>query len=98
DTAGRIQVGQVVEREPFAGELLDAREEVAAGAGLGVVRSPLMRVLAVRKLALALERNDQLGREGLAVAEPGGDRGLVRSSVSEGLGCELASRLGVDLA
>ena len=79
-------------------ELLDAREEVAAGAGLHVVRGSLVRVLAVGKLALALERDDQLGREGLAVAKPGGDRSLVRSRVREGLGGELASRLGVDLA
>ena len=96
--AGRVQVGQVVEGELLAGELLDAREEVAAGAGLDVVRGSLVRVLAVRKLALALERDDQLGREGLAVAEPGGDRSLVRGRVREGLGGELASRLGVDLA
>ena len=98
NSTGRVQVGQVVEGELLAGELLDAREEVAAGAGLDVVRGSLVRVLAVRELALALERDDQPGREGLAVAEPGGDRGLVRGRVREGLGGELASRLGVDLA
>ena len=45
--AGRVEVEDVVEGERAAVELGDAREHVAADAGLRVERRPLVRVLAV---------------------------------------------------
>ena len=47
EQARRREVVQVVERERLAVELLDAREQVRAGAALGVVGGALVRVLAV---------------------------------------------------
>ena len=49
---GRLEVVQVVERELAAVELVDAGEQMGACAPLGVVRGALVRVLAVRQLAL----------------------------------------------
>ena len=44
--AGRVEVEHVVEGEGTAVQLGDAREHVAAHAGFGVERRPLVRVLA----------------------------------------------------
>ena len=89
----RVEVGQVVERELLARELLHPREEVTTDADLGVVGRPLMRILSVREVAVSLEGEDEPRREGLPVGEPGGNRGLVGSRVCERLGGQLAPRL-----
>ena len=47
-------------------QLLDAREEVAARAALGVVRGALVRVLAVGEVEHLVERDDERVGERLA--------------------------------
>ena len=79
-------------------QLLDPREQVAPRALLGVVRGALVRVLAVRQVGDLLERGHERLREGLALAEPAGDRRLVGGGRGEGLGGELAARLERQLA
>ncbi len=71
---------------------------MAARAGLGVVRGPLMRVLAVGQRLLALEGEQQPGRKRLDVGEPGCDRRLVGGGVRESLGGELAPGVERDAA
>ena len=92
------EVVEVVVRELLAAELLDAREQVAARARLGVVGGPLVRVLAVGEVALLPEGRDQPLRERLAVGEPRGDRRLVRGRDDERLGGERAARVQRELA
>ncbi len=87
------EVVEVVERQPLAVHLLDAREQVPAGAAVGVVRGALVRVLAVREVEHLLEREHERRRERLGLGEPGGDRRLVRRGRRERLGCELPPRL-----
>ena len=59
----RPEVGEVVERELPAAELLDVREQVPARADLAVVGGALVRVLAVREVLHLLERERQRLRE-----------------------------------
>src|SRR5439155_16648378 len=73
------------EGELLAMQLLDAREEVAADAALGVVRGALVRVLAVGEVEHLVERDDERVGELLARVEPGRDRGLVGGRVRERL-------------
>ena len=86
EAAGGVEVVQVVERQLPAGPLVDAREQVPPCARLRVVGGPLVGVLAVREVERLLERDDQPGRERLAVREPAGDRRLVSGGVCEGVG------------
>ena len=91
------EVGEVVERERLALELLDAREDVRPRAALGVVRRALVRVLAVRELHHAVEdRHVRLG-EHLVLAEPARDRAVERGGRLEGAGGERASRRSGDV-
>ena len=71
---------------------------MAADAGLGVVRRPLVRVLAVDELVHALEREQELRRERLDVREPRRDRRLVGRRVGEGLGREPTAGVQLDAA
>ena len=74
---GAGQVVEVVERELPAVELLDPGEQVPARAVLAVVRGVLVRVLAVREVALLREREREACRELLDLREPGRDRRVV---------------------
>src|SRR5581483_3763866 len=65
---------------------------------LGVVRGALVRVLAVRQVALLPEGGDQALRERLPVREPLRDRRLVRGRDDERLARERAPRLQGELA
>ena len=73
-------------------QLLDAGEEVNAGALLGVVRAALVRVLAVAQVGGLCERQHQRLRESLYVAEPARDRRLVRRGGRERLRRQRAPR------
>ena len=64
------EVVEVVVRELLAVQLLDAREQVHAGARLRVVRGTLVRVLAVRELGHLRERRDEALGEELDLVEP----------------------------
>jgi hypothetical protein len=55
DSTGGIEIGEVVEGELLARQLLDAGQQVAAGFGLLIVRGSLMRVLAEWQVAFLLE-------------------------------------------
>ena len=78
--------------------LLDHREQVQPGAPLGVVRGPLVRVLAVGELELLPEPGHERLREHLRLGEPVRDRRLVRGGQREGLGGQAPSRLERELA
>src|SRR4029079_2983901 len=85
ERAGRGEVVEVVERQLLSVQLLYAGEKVPAGAALGVVRGPLVRVLAVREVEHLLERDDERVGELLAGVEPRRDRGFVGGGVRESL-------------
>ena len=94
------EVGEVVERERLALELLDPREEVRARAALGVVRRALVRVLAVGELEDALEDGHVASRGSLVPRRASPRRAVERGGGLEGAGRERAPRrlrdLGVD--
>ena len=91
------EVGEVVERERLALELLDPRQDVRSRAALGVVRRALVRILPVRELEDPVEdRQVRLGKH-LVLAEPAGDRGVERGGRLERAGRERAPGGGRDL-
>ena len=92
------EVVEVVVRELLAVQLLDAREQVHAGARLRVVRGALVRVLAVREVGHLRERRDEALGEELDLVEPPCDRRLVRGGRRERLAREPAPRLERKLA
>ncbi len=69
-----------------------------ARVGLGVEGSPLVRILAVGKIEHFDEGRCHRLREGLAIREPGGDRGFVRGRGRERFGSELTACLRGELA
>ena len=80
-------------------QLRDPREHVAAGAGLGVERRPLVRVLAVGEVEHLLVGDGQVLGEVLVVGrEPAADRGVVAGGLGEGLVGEPVPGRGGDLA
>ncbi len=95
---GGRQVGEVVERQGVALQLVDAREDVAAGSGLRVQGGALMRVLAVREVEHLFERRRNRARALLAAGEPRSDGGLVGGRRREGLGGEAAPGVERELA
>ena len=78
-------------------QLAHPRKQVAARTGLGVIRRPLVGVLAVDEVGHLLEAPDQSLRKRVAVGEPTCDRGFVGCGYREGLGRERAPRVERDL-
>ena len=98
ERAGGREVVEVVEGELLPVQLLDAREEMAADAALGVVGGALVRVLAVREVEHLVERDDERVGELLARVEPVRDRRFVCGRVREGLRREATPSLEGELA
>ncbi len=98
DATRALEIGEVVVGELLAAELLDLREQVPARAELAVVRGRLVRVLAVGELGHLAERERQLLRERVELAEPVGDRRLVGRGRLERFAREATLRLERDRA
>ena len=93
DRARRVEVDDVVERQLLAVVLLDSRQDVRAGAHLGVVRGALVRVLAVGQVGDLLVGANVQRREVLGLlGEPARDRGVVARGVGERLRGERLAR------
>ena len=97
EPARRLEVVEVVERQLPSVHLLDAGEQVAARAALGVEGAALVGVLAVGEVGDLVEGERQRLREGIPVGEPAGDRGLVRGARRERLGREATAGLARQL-
>ena len=89
----RIAVGDVVEGQLLALDLLSLRHRGADGAGIGVERRLLMRVLAIAQIKLLAEREIQIVGESRRRAadragEVRGHHGVVLRGMRERLGRE----------
>ncbi len=88
-----LEIGQVVVRQLPSAELLDARQQMAAGAALAVVGGRLVRVLAVGEVGDLLEAECEAVPVFAGVGEPRCDLGVVGGGRRERRRRKLAPRL-----